>query len=203
MISTLQIRPMVAHDTPAVVSIHLAAFPDFFLTFLGPRFLRLLYSEAVACGEIALVAEVSGRPVGFVVGSARPGGFYGQLIRRRLVAFALAALPAVARRPGIVLRVARALRRPTEGRKPKGTATLMSLGVDPAAQGLGAGRALVQAFLDAAGRRGASKVDLTTDQSGNERTNKFYEALGFRVARTIVTPERRVLNEYEIDLPLR
>ena len=194
---------MAADDTKAVVAIHLAAFPGFFLTFLGPRFLRLLYSEAVACGEIAIVAEAAGRPVGFVMGSAKPGGFYGQLVRRRLLAFALAALPAVARRPGIVLRVARALRRPAEGRKPEGTATLMSLGVDPTAQGLGAGRALVQAFLEAAGRRGACKVDLTTDQDGNERTNRFYAALGFRVARTIVTPERRILNEYEIDLPPR
>lgn len=203
MTDPLQVRPMAAADTPAVVAIHLAAFPGFFLTFLGPRFLRLLYAEAVACGEIALVAESAGRPVGFVMGSAQPGGFYGQLVRRRLVGFALAALPAVARRPGIALRVARALRRPAEGRKPEGTATLMSLGVDPATQGLGAGRALVQAFLAEAGRRGARKVDLTTDQAGNERTNRFYAALGFRVARTIVTPEQRILNEYEIDLPLR
>jgi hypothetical protein len=30
--------------------------------------------------------------------------------------------------------------------------------------------------------------------------NRFYESLGFRVVREVVTPEHRVMNEYEIDL---
>ena len=76
----------------------------------------------------------------------------------------------------------------------------MSIGIDPAAQGLGAGRALVAAFLAEARRRGSTKVDLTTDKLGNERANAFYRSVGFQVAREIVTPERRVMYEYEIDI---
>jgi ribosomal protein S18 acetylase RimI-like enzyme len=76
----------------------------------------------------------------------------------------------------------------------------MSLAVDPRCQSVGAGRTLVSAFLDEARRRGSTKVDLTTDKIGNDRVNRFYESLGFRVVREVVTPEHRVMNEYEIDL---
>lgn len=194
------IRPATSADVPKITEIHLAAFPGFFLSFLGARFLRLFYSEAVLLGEICLVATSGGAVVGFTMGSAQPGGFYGKLIKRRLFAFGLAALPAVLRKPSTALRVARALLKPKQAAKAAGIATLMSIGVDPAVQGTGAGKALVLAFFDEARRRGASVVDLTTDKVENERTNAFYRALGLVVAREIVTPEGRILNEYEIDV---
>ncbi len=197
----LKVRQMSAGDIERVVELHLAVFQGFFLSFLGPRFLRVFYSSAVALGEIALVSEASDRVVGFVMGSTSPGRFFKQLLRTRLLAFALSAAPAVLRRPRIAARVARALVKPKDAAKAAGVATLMSLGVDPAAQGLGAGKALVAAFLEEARKRGSRTTDLTTDMVENERTNAFYRGLGFRVAREIVTPERRILNEYEIDLP--
>jgi len=196
----LTLRPMGERDVPRVVEVHLSAFSGFFLSFLGPRFLRLFYAEAVALDEVALVACAEEAIVGFVMGSVAPGRFFGALLRRRLVGFALAAAPAVLRRPGSALRLVRALLKPRDAAKPAGIATLMSLGVDASAQGLGAGKALVEAFLRDAAARGATKVDLTTDKLDNERTNAFYRRLGLRVAREILTPEGRVLNEYEIDL---
>jgi hypothetical protein len=39
-------------------------------------------------------------------------------------------------------------------------------------------------------------VCLTTDCSSNERVNRFYQQLGFRLGRTYVTPEGRAMNEY-------
>jgi ribosomal protein S18 acetylase RimI-like enzyme len=191
---------MSAADVPRVVEIHLAAFPGFFLSFLGASFLRLFYAEAVALGEICLVATSKGAVVGFVMGSVQPGGFFKKLIKRRVLAFGFAALPAVLRKLSTGVRVARALIKPKQAAKAAGTATLMSIGVDPATQGTGAGKALVLAFLDEARRRGASTVDLTTDKVENDRTNAFYLSLGFAVAREITTPEGRVLNEYEIDV---
>lgn len=199
----LSIRPMRAEDVERVTDVHLGAFDGFFLSFLGRRFLRLFYRETVALGEVALVAESAGAVVGLIVGSTRPGRFFERLLRRRLLAFAVAALPAVVRRPSSAARVTRALLKPREARRPAGTATLMSIAVAPEAQGLGAGSSLVVAFIDEARRRGATRVDLTTDKIGNERTNAFYRSLGFRLAREIVTPEKRVLNEYERELVAR
>ncbi|WP_305016831.1 hypothetical protein [Mycobacterium tuberculosis] len=40
----IQIRPAQASDIAQIVQVHLQAFPGFFLTLMGPRFLRLLYS---------------------------------------------------------------------------------------------------------------------------------------------------------------
>ncbi len=194
---------MASADVSRAVEVHLAAFPDFFLSFLGPRFLALFYGEAIALGEIALVADLDGSLAGLVMGSVQPGRFFKALLRRRLVAFALAAAPRVLRRPSSALRVARALLKPSQAARGDGTATLMSLAVRPDAQGSGGGRALVLAFRDEAARRGARKVDLTTDKVGNARANAFYRSLGFVVAREIVTREGRVLNEYELDLPGR
>lgn len=197
------VRLMGGEDVPRVVDVHLSAFDGFFLSSLGRRFLALFYAEAIALGEIAFVVEVDGRVVGLVMGSARPGEFFSKLLRRRAFAFARAAVPALIRSPGIALRLARALSKPRDAARPVGTATLMSLGVAPEAQSLGTGRMLVRAFCDEAQRRGAVRVDLTTDKAENERANVFYERLGFRVAREIHTSERRVLNEYEIDLRTR
>lgn len=198
-----ELRPAAAADVPRMVEIHLAAFSGFFLSFLGPRFLGLLYGEAVALGEICFVASSGGRIVGFVVGARHPGGFFKKLVRRRLIAFGLAAVPAVLRKPGTALRVVRGLLKPMQAAKAAEIATLMSIGVDPTTQGTGAGKALVLAFFEEARARGATVVDLTTDKVDNERTNAFYRALGLVVAREIVTPEGRILNEYEIDLRSR
>ena len=37
------IRPMVYVDVESVVNLHVRAFPGFFLSFLGPSFLREFY----------------------------------------------------------------------------------------------------------------------------------------------------------------
>ena len=198
-----EIRRMNVPDVPDVVRVHLVAFPGFFLSFLGPRFLSLFYEECVRLGEIACVAISQGRLAGFVMGSAHPAQFYAGLVKRRALRFAAVALPAVIRQPRIALRVARALSKPRDARRMDGTATLMSLGVAPDRHGQGIGSTLVAAFLAEARARGSSRVDLTTDKVSNEKTNEFYRRLGFVVDREITTPEGRVLNEYAIDLDPR
>lgn len=200
MSACVHTRPMTGEDVDRVVAIHQAAFPGFFLTFLGPRFLRLFYEEVVALGEIGCVAVLDGRCVGCAVGSASPGAFFRALLQRRLLAFAWSAIPAVLRRPAALLRVARALLKPAQARRAAGTATLLSLSVDPGVQRCGIGRRLVFAFVDEARRRGAALVDLSTDKHDNEPVNAFYRSLKFDVAREIVTPEGRVLNEYALVL---
>lgn len=195
------VRRMRSEDVPAVVQLHLRAFSGFFLSFLGPRFLSVLYRSAVDLDEIALVAITDGKVAGLVMGSAEPGTFFSRLRRARLLEFGAAALAAVVRRPRAVMRVARALRKPSEAGKPVGTGTLLSIAVDPAAQTRGVGRLLVRAFIHEAAKRGAVRIDLTTDKFDNARVNAFYSGIGFRVAREIATPEGRVLYEYELDLP--
>ncbi|HFD87614.1 MAG TPA: GNAT family N-acetyltransferase, partial [Gammaproteobacteria bacterium] len=170
------IRNMLITDVPAVVQVHLRSFQGFFLTFLGPAFLRQLYAAILADPSgIGFVAEDEKGVCGFVAGTTQPSGFYRRLLRRRWWHFALAVTLPVLRRPSIIPRLLRAFAMPEQVAQQEGRGTLMSVAVLPEAQGKGIGRALVRAFLDEAVHRGLRQVDLTTDRDNNEATNHFYQ----------------------------
>lgn len=197
----ITITPMRDAHVSDVVNVHLASFRGFFLTELGPAFLRAYYRGAVRDpSATALVAMSGGRVVGFVVGSGEPGGFYGRLLRRGWLRFGVAALPAVLRRPAVVGRVLRAVRKPAQAATPAGVAGLYSLAVSPDGQGRGVGGALVERFCAELDDAGSERVRLETDASGNDAVNAFYRAHGFDQAREYTTPEGRRMLEYERDL---
>ena len=198
------VRPAQSRELPQVVEVHQASFPGFFLTFLGPRFLRLLYDSILTDAEGALLVAVgnAGRVEGFVAGVTRQDGFYLRLVKKRAWAFAAAASGAVLRHPRIGPRLWRALRRPDEARQAAAAACLMSIAVRPESAGRGIGRQLVEGFGDEMDRRGVRAFCLTTDRDDNDRVNQFYQRMGFNLAQTFTTPEGRVMNEYVIALPL-
>ena len=202
--SMLILRKMRSTDLVQVVDVHLASFPGFFLTFLGRRFLALLYEQMQHDDEgVVLVAASADRIEGFVAGVRHQGGFYRRLVKRKKWAFARAAFGAVLCRPAIVPRLVRALQRPAEARQSAADACLMSIAVRPEAAGQRIGQQLVRAFCGEMWQRGAPAVCLTTDRDNNERTNHFYQQLGFQLSSTFVTPEGRAMNEYVISLPLK
>ncbi len=191
------LRPMRSEDLPEIVRTHMRSFPDFFLTFLGPRFLELLYRNIALDSEgILLVADIDGRAVGFVAGVTRQTGFYRRLIRRQAWAFAWAATSAAFQRPAIIPRLWRALHRPGDAAQSTAEACLMSIAVSPEFQGRGLGKQLVGAFCHELVARGESVVCLTTDRDDNAATNCFYQQLDFKLVRWFVTPEGRTMNEY-------
>lgn len=193
---------MMPEHIPAVVQTHLASFPGFFLSSLGPRFLTLYYEGVCTAPEgISFVyMNALGLPAGFVAGSSNPRGFYSRLLKRGWLKFAFASAEAIIRRPAVMVRIARGLFHP--GSNPVGDdiAGLFSIGVLPELQGAGAGKKLVRAFLQEALRRGCKRVFLTTDRDDNETVNAFYQRLGFAIERQYETPEGRRMNEYWIDL---
>lgn len=192
------ITPFRAAHVRAAVDLHLAAFRGFFLSQLGAGFLRVYYSNLLQDPEsIAYVAVEDGAVQGLVAGSMQPAGFYGRLLRRHWLAFAVAALPAVLRNPGIAARVARATRRPDEAPAAENVAGLYSLAVAPGLQGQGIGAQLVSRFLTDAGERGAGSVRLETDADGNDDVNRFYRNQGFAERRAFQTPEGRRMLEFE------
>lgn len=191
------VRDAVKGDVESVVGVHVSSFPDFFLTELGPRFLRQFYAALIEHESGMLcVANVTDGVVGFVGGATEQQGFYSDLLRRRKWRFGFAALPAIARRPSRASRVLRGRRRAQgHGETPPG-ACLMTIGVQPSAQGSGAGRALVEAFERALISRKVTSYSLTTDTQDNARANRFYRELDMTLRREVVTPEGRRLNEY-------
>lgn len=189
-------------DVPAMVLVHQAGFPGFFLSFLGPRFLRELYTALLEDPDgIGFVASGPADISGFVVGTAQPAGFYRRLLQQSWWRFAIASVPSVLRRPSIMPRLLRALSMPEQAAQHVGRGTLMSIAVLPQFQGGGIGQTLVRAFLEEASHRRLHQVDLTTDRNDNDAANRFYQQLGFTCERTYETPEGRAMNVYVIDLP--
>lgn len=196
------VRPLNVKDLAAVVRIHQNAFPGFFLTFLGPRFLKEFYTAFLEeINSIALVYQEpkSGRILGFVVGTILPSGFFKRLLKRRWWAFCLASLSAVFRKPTSVPRIFRALF--YRGTPPSGKvrALLSSIAVDPDSGGRGLGKALVESWVEEVRKRGMPGCYLTTDAEGNDTVNHFYERCGWKVESTYVTPEGRKMNRYILD----
>jgi ribosomal protein S18 acetylase RimI-like enzyme len=198
------VRRACPEDIPEIVAIHVESFPGFFLSFLGPRFLRVLYESIVDHERgAAFVYLDNGEVAAFVAGVTDPSAFYRALIKHRLPAFMWAAMSAALRRPQIILRLFRALLYPSQTPRGDAIATLMSIGTRPKCQGRGIGRQLVEAFLAEMNRRGVRCVNLTTDRQNNDEVNAFYRKLGFTLVRTYGTPEHRQMNEYEYVLGRR
>ena len=194
---SVAIRPMMPRDLHQVVEVHLESFQGFFLTFLGPRFLELLYRNIREDSKgILLVAESKDRIEGFVAGVEEQSGFYQRLLRKRKWSFGAAALSAVLRRPSVAPRLVRALRKPIESKQASAKACLMSIAVRPESKGRNVGTRLVEIFCHELANRGVSAVCLATDKDQNAVVNHFYEKLGFRLVRSYTTPEGRHMNEY-------
>jgi len=191
-------RRMTLHDIDAVVCVHIESFKRFFLTFLGEKFLRVLYSYFLKDPSgIAIVVESNkGKIIGFVAGTLDPSGFYSRAIRARAISFAFAACFAILRKPSILGRLCRALRKPTEAAESPGDCELMTIGVSPTVAGMGVGKVLERSFCDEALQRGAKLVRLTTDHCDNDYVNTFYIHQGYVLDSMYTTLEGRKMNLY-------
>jgi ribosomal protein S18 acetylase RimI-like enzyme len=182
------------------VTVHLQAFPGFFLSFLGPRFLTLLYrsfiEDEVGLGFVA-VNTTTDQVMGFVVGPLRPEGYFRGILRRKWLAFGIASCPAICRRPANLPRLFRAVfYRGDAPETARDLALLTSIAVAPSTGSRGVGLALLEAFVAEARDRGARGVFLTTDADENERVNAFYRRFGFLLDSCFSTPEGRRMNRY-------
>jgi ribosomal protein S18 acetylase RimI-like enzyme len=196
------IVPIDARHVGQAVDIHLRAFRGFFLAFLGSKFLKEFYNSFLYDSTgLGLVAESTktGEVLGVVVGPLVPEGYFKRLLKRRWWAFCLASISVVLKRPTVVKRLFRALF--YRGQAPPGPqrALLSSVAVSTTAQGQGIGQALVKRWVEEVRKHGYYGCYLTTDAHDNEKINKFYQKLGWRIESTYKTPEGRVMNRYVLD----
>ena len=205
----VRVRPGRYDDARAVASIHTRAFPGFFLTELGPRFLNAYYRAVTSApGGILLVAEDETAIVGFVVGYTSERDFYRTLKRNPWRLFAAIGFHAV-RHPSVVRSIWRRYHDAVNhaGEQSCEGAYLASLAVDPAASRSGTGGVLVREFCIASALLGKREVYLTTDTDANEQVNRFYERQGFSATSQFTTSAGRRMNEYrkrcERDEPLQ
>ena len=203
--SDLRTRFAGSNDIDSIASLHKGAFPGFFLSLMGERFLGEYYRLVLEGDDgIVLVGEDEGGLVGFVAGSVDPAGFYRRMSANKF-RLILPIVAAAIRRPVLLGRIVfniRKIRR--EGRSgnlyEQSTAELTSIAVDPRCGGRGVGGGLLTAFLEYTRELESKKVRLTTDTDDNDPVNAFYVANGFLLCDTKVTSRGRRMNVYEIDL---
>ena len=200
----LEYRDACERDLEGVVLVHLRSFAGFFLSRLGAGFLREYYRLILNNdGGVLVVAAEQGEPVGFAAGYASPVSFHSELKRRRL-SFALAALPALLKDPGVLRRLwldyrqVHRLSTPESGGE---SGELSSIGVLPTESGRGIGHSLLEAFISRMEGKGVSGITLTTDAEGNDGVNAFYRKAGFSLARSFTQGDGRRMNEYRLELP--
>jgi ribosomal protein S18 acetylase RimI-like enzyme len=187
------IRRLQAEDIDRAVAIHEAAFPDYFLTFLGRDFLKLLYRFYIRGDEeIALAGLYQNHVVGTLLGTTQPQKFYRRLATRYFFRFAWAALKPFIQKPAILPRLLRALtyrgdHPPVEA----DGALLASICVDTGLQNQGVGKYLVAAFEREIFQRGVKFGYLITDRVNNDKTLTFYKKNGWHEMSEFTTQQGR------------
>lgn len=192
----ITIRKATENDVKAIVAIHQQAFPDFFLTTLGTRFLQLYYKCMCCCNDaVTLCAEDDGLVKGFATSSYYSHGFNTMLIRKNFFQFGWMAIEMLFTKPKAILRLVKNLDKKAEGNAVEDNgeyAELYSIAVKPGNQGSGIGKKLLIATEEDVAKHN-SKISLTTDYFHNENTIGFYHSLGYQDYYEFVTyPDRKM-----------
>lgn len=200
-IDTSGYREAELSDLPSIVKIHQIAFPGFFMTLLGPRFLEGYYRLVIAYpGKVFWVKEGEAGLEGFVSGFLSPGSFYTNMRVHRWSLIGSILLQ-ICTRPWLLPRLfasyAQAQRSSHD--EEVGACELSSIAVPPHLGGRGVGKGLVHAFVGAI--RGKAKfIELTTDAGGNDAANGFYRSLGFTLVGSYERSRGRCMNKYRLPL---
>lgn len=178
------IRSASINDLQSIVKVHGEAFPDFFLTKMGPKFLKEMYSGYLRHSSgIILVATDHKDVVGFVTGTTSPEEFFSDLRRRRAFLFLIYSIPGLLRNPILVFRklLSAIFYRGDKPEKLMGSALLSSIGIKPAHSRKSIGKSLLKCFEDEAFLKGSEFVFLTTDKVNNDHVNSFYRNNGYSI----------------------
>ena len=173
-------------DLEEIAAIHLKAFPDFFLSQLGVRFLYVMYKAFLLNPSGIFVVYETDRSSlsGFAVGHLQGTGSDRNIALRFLPEFIYAAIPALIRHPVLISRrlIMRFFDIGDKPEVPAEAALLRSIAVNPNVRGHGLAARLLQAFESLACDGDAHYVYLTTDGVSNVRAQRFYERQGYKVA---------------------
>ena len=171
-------------DVSSIVDVHISAFPGFFLTILGPNFLKRFYSVFIEHQDAELLTvEHDGKLCGFAAYTWNPDEFFSYMKRHYGLSLAFAMFPGLLRNPVLTLqKLYRAMfyrgdKAPSMGN----LALLSSIGVARSSKGQGLGSILIERMCEDLSERHCKGVYLTTDVDENQATLRFYEKQGFSI----------------------
>jgi ribosomal protein S18 acetylase RimI-like enzyme len=175
-VTEARLRSATTDDAMAIARLHIEMITKGFLSTLGPRFLKVLYSALIESeyGRV-LVVDAQQTVLGFIAGATDTSRFYKEFSRRYRWTALRTLLPALAR-PRTWKRIWETLRYGTGESEVR--AELLSMAVTPAAQGLGWGRRLVEALLEEVHGEGHLQMKVIVG-ADNTVARALYEKSGF------------------------
>jgi ribosomal protein S18 acetylase RimI-like enzyme len=205
-----------------VVALHEECFPGYYLTQLGPSFLKAMYAWYLESPEaIAHVAVGDdGRLFGYVAGTIDGSNYRKSLFRKTWRPMLLALVKRLVSRPALTLRLVAerkdlawqgltSIFGPGSGEEPEAntgldqrppSASLVSIGVKPSTRRSGVGTELSGLFLTEARKRGCEQVTLSV-RDDNLEARRFYKSMNWEeTAISSETYHGRVSITYEKDL---
>lgn len=197
----MQIKEAERRQIESIVDIHMATFPGFFLTFLGPGFLRYLYQAFMTHqpSQLLVAENETGELLGFVAFTNDLSALYRHLIKRSILPLAWFSICAFLRQPSIFSRLVRGLSQPGHSVREERYAELSSIGVAPQQKHAGIGSALILEVKSRIDFSTISYLKLETDAESNDDVNSFYLRNGFILHHTFATAEGRRMNEYRFN----
>lgn len=191
----LNIRKARETDIDTIVDIHIAAFPHFFLSQLGSKFITLYYNSVRKHKEgVLLVCEKDGEIIGLCAGTLLSSGFNTKLIKSNLFRYGVESLKLLFTNPKSLIHLMMNMKKENPSIGDDGNyAELLSIAVNPKVQRSGAGRAMVLALEEEIKKSGGKRLSLTTDYEDNDKAIVFYKSLGYEPWYDFVTyPNRRM-----------
>lgn len=191
----MNLRKATKQDIDKIVDIHCDAFKGFFLTSLGPAFLKFYYGCFIKHPEtVTMVAEEGDVLYGFSASTKKCKGFNTRLIKSNLFAFGLFYVKLLFTSPKSLLRLLNNLTKKSEKvEDDEDYAELYSIGVSKAAQGKGVGKQLLHVTEVEMQISGIKRLSLTTDFDNNEATLGFYHSMGYDTLYVFTTyPDRKM-----------
>lgn len=179
----MEVRNATYDDVERIVEVHINAFEGFFLTFLGPKFLHLLYTGFIDNGVLR-VAVVDSNVIGFSAGTEQPEVFFSNLRREKWFSFFLAAAPSLIKKPSLVIKklYGAIFYKGDSVERLNNSFLLSSLAVDPHLEGKGIGKALINDLNEVVSEKRCSEtVYLITDKNENSSVLGFYNKCGFSI----------------------
>lgn len=180
-----------------ITSIHILAFPGFFLTDLGKDVLSVFYAALIQ-DESTIVWGIKSNKelVGFFVASTSPVGLYTRIFKKHFFKFFLPLTISFLKNISLLGRMITSFAASKAFDVPKAySAALLSICVSPTSSGKGIGKTLLGKLENELVLQGQNGYYLTTDKENNEATNHFYLNNGFQL-HDVFMQGKREMNVY-------
>lgn len=192
----IEVKSIPPNEIDEVVRIHQAAFEGFFLTDLGPDFLRLYYSSLAASKSgILKGCYEDGQLLAFSASALHAAGFNKKLVRENFSKFFIFGIKFLIKDFRILVRLLKNFSKKSNNTHSDtgNYAELLSIGVDTNQQGKGLGKSLLVQLEEDVKAKGVFTLSLTTDFHNNDKVVGFYKTMGYEVFYDFTTyPDRKM-----------